>query len=264
MICKTRNKNLIIFPSILAIDAPLIAIIWYNYFCKAYQVVPNFNFSVIILFSVWLGYMSDRLLDVSSREMSKIKTSRHIFVKKHYRLAWIIWTIIIIKLTIFCYINLNSENIVLCLMLFNATLAYTILNQYILKKNYIKEAVVSLIFSTIVLIFINQNILDKNFIHFYLICFINCIVLSKIEEKKDKKMGFYSITHILNTFSINFLLLSILIYLLISAPSINNPFSIISLIALIMFNFRKKITNEGIRSILELAYFIVPLLFLVI
>ncbi len=82
-----QRKPLWLFPNLLSLDAPLVAVAWLYIFAKTWRVdyLPWAAYISLGLV-VWVIYVTDRLLDVSMRGDSSGKLeARHEFHRKHQR-----------------------------------------------------------------------------------------------------------------------------------------------------------------------------------
>ena len=84
---SVERKPLWLYPNLLSLDAPLVAVAWLYIFAKTWRVeyLPWAAYISLGLI-VWVIYVTDRLLDVSMRgDQSEKLESRHEFHRKHQR-----------------------------------------------------------------------------------------------------------------------------------------------------------------------------------
>ena len=254
-------KKIITLPSILSIDAPTIGLSWYIYFSNVYGIYPNPIYSLIIFGSIWLGYMSDRLFDSNNLKSKRILSARHAFALKYFYLIWFIWGIVLISIAGICMFFLNREKIIACVALFFIVLLYHLLSQCLLKKSFIKELAVPFILALSIHLFLESETNITDFFNFSLICFMNCIFLSKVDQKYDAKMGFRSVTHIFKPKTFSYFYFCVLMYFLFTQSLLINPYIIITIIILFLHIIRIKLSREAIRFFIESSYYLVPLFF---
>lgn len=66
-----------LWPNVLSLDAPLVAVAWQRYFTHV-----SWGASVALFCAVWVVYITDRLLD-ARRSPTVVSTFRHAFYKEH-------------------------------------------------------------------------------------------------------------------------------------------------------------------------------------
>ncbi len=84
---SAQRKPLWLFPNLLSLDAPLVAVAWLFIFAKTWRVdyLPWAAY-VSLGLVVWVIYVTDRLLDVSMRDSASEKLgARHEFHRQHQR-----------------------------------------------------------------------------------------------------------------------------------------------------------------------------------
>ena len=87
MVCSVTpvpRKPWWLFPNLLSLDAPLVAVLWLTLFAKSWGVNyhPGHEYGVLAL-SVWTLYVVDRLLDSAVHGDSPRCQARHHFHRKH-------------------------------------------------------------------------------------------------------------------------------------------------------------------------------------
>jgi hypothetical protein len=86
-VSSEQRKPIWLFPNLLSLDAPLVAVAWLYIFAKTWRVdyLPSAAYISLALV-VWVLYVTDRLLDSSLREGSAVKLqTRHEFHRTHQR-----------------------------------------------------------------------------------------------------------------------------------------------------------------------------------
>ena len=251
---------------ILALDAPLIGLAWQQYFAHTYEIdIALSKEGTILVASLWLAYMADRLFDIQGKSPNRLKSKRHQFAQRNRQNLWLIWTIVLAASIAYSLSTLNSDKIVACLILFFLILLYNLANQCLWKKGFPKEVCVASLFSLACFVLLDVGFLFYDFFNLGLIIFLNCILLSKKEEFTDQRMGFYSLAQSLNSHTITGLIIVSLVYFAVALPSYLNPFFLLSLSLLILHVLSLKClssSDEGYRFLLECLYFIIPLLFI--
>ncbi len=71
-----------LWPNLLSLDAPAVAVIWQLLFARSFQVRVPWPATVLLAACVWMIYVADRLLDAIA---SRPSTARHFFHRSHFR-----------------------------------------------------------------------------------------------------------------------------------------------------------------------------------
>jgi hypothetical protein len=75
-----------LYPNLLSLDAPLVAVAWLHAFAGAWRLYLPWPAYVCLGLAVWVIYVSDRLLDVSMAAGSPVPLeARHDFHRRHHR-----------------------------------------------------------------------------------------------------------------------------------------------------------------------------------
>jgi len=85
-VTSDRRKPFWLFPNLLSIDAPLVAVAWLYIFSRTWRMdsTPPWYAHVALGLTVWVIYVADRLLDVSLRGSDSDRCEeRHRFHAKH-------------------------------------------------------------------------------------------------------------------------------------------------------------------------------------
>jgi hypothetical protein len=78
-----------LWPTILSLDAPTIAIVWFALFAAAFRVHPGWPVFAALGLWVWLIYVADRILDSLGEPPPGVEVPRHRFYRFHRRPALI-------------------------------------------------------------------------------------------------------------------------------------------------------------------------------
>jgi len=81
-----------LWPNVLSLDAPLIALVWQQGFAHSLGVELGWTPRLLLALCAWLAYSGDRILD-GRRLHGPVDSARHEFARVHWRgLAWL-WSI---------------------------------------------------------------------------------------------------------------------------------------------------------------------------
>jgi hypothetical protein len=83
-----------IWPNLLSLDAPLIALVWQDFLVRCYPVTLRPAARLALGLTVWAIYVADRLLDVRLPLLGR-ESARHAFYRKH-AVAWRIVLLILL------------------------------------------------------------------------------------------------------------------------------------------------------------------------
>jgi len=77
-----------LWPNLLSLDAPLVAVLWQILFARCFQVPVDALAAVLLLLTVWLIYAADRTLDAWKGECH---SPRHEFYRRRWRVLLPVW-----------------------------------------------------------------------------------------------------------------------------------------------------------------------------
>jgi hypothetical protein len=250
--------------NISAIDAPLISVAWYYYFVEKLTLTSaNVQYCLILGFSVWLGYMADRLFDIRFKKNATFASLRHQFCKKNEFNLWILWTITLIITVVLSLYTLNNDKIVAGCFLVCFILVYNLLNQYFSQKRFPKEIFVAAIFAYGTLFLLEGPINLNALAQLGLICFLNCLILTHKEKEIDNRMGVSSLTQIFSHRFITIIAVLSCAYCLVANQGILNPFFATSFACTLLHSASHRFNEEPFRLILESLYAVIPAIALI-
>jgi len=70
-------------PNLLALDAPLVAVVWLSAFAHAFGELVEWPVAVALFAAVWCVYLVDRLIDAWRMNNEELATARHVFARRH-------------------------------------------------------------------------------------------------------------------------------------------------------------------------------------
>ena len=74
-----------LWPHLLSLDAPLVAIVWQRWWARSAGVPLAWSHEWILGLGVWLIYLADRLADTASLAFNECETTRHAFYRRRHR-----------------------------------------------------------------------------------------------------------------------------------------------------------------------------------
>ena len=82
---QERSTPLWLWPNLLGLDAPLVAVSWQILFARCFEVELPLGVHFVLGLSVWCIYLADRLYDVYRAENFRHATPRLSFTKQHFK-----------------------------------------------------------------------------------------------------------------------------------------------------------------------------------
>ncbi len=82
---KSRTRAWWLWPNVLSLDAPLVALAWQEAFAQVMAVELGAAQRVLLAVCTWLAYSGDRLLDARRLPDGPVDSARHAFARKHAR-----------------------------------------------------------------------------------------------------------------------------------------------------------------------------------
>jgi len=77
-----------LWPNLLSLDAPVVAVLWQILFARCFQVPVDALAATLLLATVWLIYAADRTLDAWRGD---VHSPRHEFYRRHWRALLPVW-----------------------------------------------------------------------------------------------------------------------------------------------------------------------------
>jgi hypothetical protein len=79
-------RSLWLWPNLLSLDAPLIAILWQALLARSFAIPLRPVGRIVLGLTVWVIYLADRLLDTRAAPFPG-EPARHLFYRRHFRAA---------------------------------------------------------------------------------------------------------------------------------------------------------------------------------
>lgn len=74
-----------LWPNLLGLDAPIVAVSWQWLFAHSFEIDLPFAIHIILGLSAWCVYLADRLIDVKRHAPNEHETERHHFTRTHFK-----------------------------------------------------------------------------------------------------------------------------------------------------------------------------------
>ncbi len=176
-----------LLPNLLALDAPVVAVVWQRFLAAQFQVPVMIRTSIVLGLVVWVIYLTDRLLDAKRGES---QTDRHRFAARWYRplLALILVLFLIVgEVSIFLEEVIRQTGfrvaigVVLYLLLIHTTTPRW------LRRSAIKESLVGIGFAAGVAVPLIASAVPvlswlPAVLAFGIVCWLNCLLIEHWES----------------------------------------------------------------------------------
>jgi len=82
---QPRHHPWWLYPNLLSLDAPTVAVVWLFAFSRAFDSPLSFSVCAVLFLAVWSIYVIDRLIDGLRQKNWSLATERHRFVQHHQK-----------------------------------------------------------------------------------------------------------------------------------------------------------------------------------
>jgi hypothetical protein len=184
---------LLLWLNILGLDAPLVALVWQDFFAWNFGAHLTAFERMVLGLSFWLGYTADRWLDGWKFPTGAAVSPRHQFAQRHRVPLVAVWLLVLAgSIAIACF-SLPAYLIERGLLLVGSLGIYLFLYQWPGTTRWLsglKEIAVAFLFSAGTLIFILPNRFDLAFwwpvTGWCLLCFLDCYAIACWELELDR------------------------------------------------------------------------------
>ena len=181
--------------NILGLDAPLVALVWQDFFARNLRVELHWVQRAVLVLSIWLAYAADRWLDGWKIPRGAAITARHRFAQ-NYRvpLAWV-WSIVLCGTVTLALATIPARLFQDGLLLVGFVAIYFCLVQWprtAWALRGFKEIAVALLFAAGTMIFVlpQTRCADAGvwwaMAGWFLLCFLNCYAIASWELAADR------------------------------------------------------------------------------
>lgn len=184
---KTETTPWYLFPNVLALDAPVVAIIWQHFLAKNFKIELSGIETAALFFTVWFIYLLDHFLDSKNNIYT---TRRHVFIAKKRKLAIFLITLTFTTsaflTTLLPEFMIKGGFILAILISVYLWIIHSNIINLKIKTNY-KELLVGIGFGTgVSLPVINSELSITTWLPsvtlFCLLCWINCKLIDNWES----------------------------------------------------------------------------------
>lgn len=188
-----------LWPNILSLDAPLIALAWQELWAQCLVVEISWMHRVMLALATWLAYSGDRLLD-ARRLKGPTESPRHKFSHKHYLLLTKVWFIGLVTV-ITLGLQLSVLEIINGLILLVVVASYFLIHHWQYTRAFAgsaKEITAGTVFSVGTVFFVMTvsaltSALLLCFASWVGLCVMNCLAIACWDRQRDKVMEQHSL-----------------------------------------------------------------------
>jgi hypothetical protein len=190
MFVPADTRRAWLWPNLLSLDAPLVAVLWQVLFARCFHASVNVLAAVLLMLAVWLIYSADRVLDAwhgSSR------LPRHEFYRCHWRAVLPVWSAILATAGWLAWTALPPPLFWEGLILSAAVILYfgaVHLSPAEFRRKWPKEAVVAVLFAlgaTVATWDQVRSVVDvETILLFSCLCWINCVAIDQWESGRSR------------------------------------------------------------------------------
>jgi hypothetical protein len=174
-----------LWPNLLSLDAPLVALLWQILFARCFHVRVDPLPSILLVLAVWLIYAADRTLDAW---MGSSLRPRHEFYRRHWRALLPLWILALAAGSALAWTRLTREILYSGIALGIVVILYfTLLHLGIFQKT--KEAAVAVLFALGATLSAWTNVRTavdiETIVLFSCLCWINCVAIEHWEGESE-------------------------------------------------------------------------------
>ena len=184
-----------LWPNLLSLDAPLIALLWQILFVRCFHSRPSSWSAALLAVSVWLIYAADRTLDAWRGNEDQL---RHRFYRRYWRVLLPGWVAALAGCGWLAWRNLSAIEFEGGVALLAAVALY--LGSVHLKSNWIwaagsKEAAVAILFGVGTVLAAWPRLATTGDIFsvalFAILCWTNCVAIDDWESQRPARTAVY-------------------------------------------------------------------------
>jgi len=262
--------------NILSLDAPLVVLVWQDFFADILEVELTYSNRLVFLLSVWLAYSADRLLECVGAKSGRKLFKRHLFFYQNYKQFGFVWGVVLTVSVLLTCLNFERTEVFYCLGLLSIVLVNQVWSFYeprfflkLISKS-LRTSIILTIGCVFLPVILCEGLKVNNYLLIFLIThlfWINC-ALSKsweyetLDLKKPslipflKNQNFYSEIYVLTLLlsSVNLCLYFFNIHIEIIFLSL-----ILTVYFFIIFLIKSKMCKIQKIILLDQFYWIIPL-----
>ncbi len=195
-----RSRPWWLWPNLLSLDAPLVALAWQEIFARALPVELGWTQRGLLAMCVWLAYCGDRLLDARQIPEGPVESPRHAFARENSRTLIVVWGMGLVLAAILA-LQIPLRELLVGLVLLVVVAGYFALHHLQstrARAGRWKELMVGVGFAMGTLFFVVMN--GHFTVPFLLaaaawagLCTLNCLMIAGWDRERDAAMAQHSL-----------------------------------------------------------------------
>ena len=215
-----------LWPNLLSLDAPLVALAWQEIFARALPVELGWTQRGLLAVCVWLAYCGDRLLDARRLPEGPVESARHAFAQEQSRplsLALGVGSVLAVTLAL----RIPLPELFAGLALLVVVAGYFVLHHMQstrVRAGRWKELMVGVVFAVGTLFFVAMN--GQFTVPFLLaaaawagLCVMNCLLIAGWDRERDAAMAQHSLARRWNGMERSLPVVAVFLLLLVLAAT---------------------------------------------
>jgi hypothetical protein len=232
-----------LWPNLLSLDAPLVALLWQILFARCFHVRLDPLPSILLVLAVWLIYAADRTLDAWTGTSLR---PRHEFYRRHWRALLPLWILALAAGSALAWTRLTRAMLYSGLALGLAVVLYfALLHLGIFQKT--KEAAVAVLFALGATLSAWANIRTavdvEAIVLFSCLCWINCAAIEHWESESESPI----------TLAAGFVTVAASSLLLTSRPILGGAVAASALCFVLLDRARAHFSKDALRVLADVA-----------
>jgi len=273
-----RSRPWWLWPNLLSLDAPLVALAWQEIFARALLSWElDWMQRGLLAVCVWLAYCGDRLLDVRRLSEGPVESARHAFAREYSRPLIIVWGMGLLLAAILA-LQIPLRELLAGLVLLVVVVDYFALHHLQstrARAGRWKELMAGVGFAVGTLFFVVMN--GQFTVPFLLtaaawagLCTLNCLVIAGWDRERDKAMAQHSLAQRWNGMEQSLPMVAVFLSAMVLAASLMEgqvlPIAVaimVSLMTLLEMARRSNQFSPEARHVLADVVLLTPILTLV-
>ncbi len=182
-IVARRSTKLWLWPNLLSLDAPIVAVVWQALFTYSFRAKLDGLAAALLALSVWVIYVADRLMD--AWRATNVEP-RHEFHRQHWRSIVLVWIAMLAGAAWLAWTQLPAELFARGVMVLTAVAVYFGIT-HLSKRRWPKELAVAVLFASGTSLTAwghARSWIDvATLALFGMLCWINCAAIEKWENR---------------------------------------------------------------------------------
>lgn len=182
---RAARPRVWLWPNLISLDAPVVAVLWQMFFARCFGVRIDFTLAALLMLSVWLIYVADRVLDAHRRPSG---IARHQFYELHWRAFAPFWIAALLAAAWLALTRITPAIFKDGIALMAAILMYfAIVHILAPRRKWPKELAVAVLFTLGASLIVWRQVRTATdaaiIVLFGALCWINCAAIERWEGR---------------------------------------------------------------------------------